>query len=71
MFLTVTEFSVLNSRTSSINRCFSAEGGMNSHVGYSTDPGLSITVLEKEWTRIQSTFGIIYAMFLYSKTYGT
>lgn len=33
MLLTVTAFSALDSRTSTINSCFSAEGGMNSHMG--------------------------------------
>lgn len=47
VFLTVTAFSVLNSWTSTINSCFSAEGGMNSHVRES-EQGSPVTVLEKK-----------------------
>lgn len=72
MFLTVTAFSVLNSWTSTINSCFSAEGGMNSHVRESTEQGSPVTILEKKMdTRIQSTFDMAYVMCLHSKTYGT
>lgn len=62
LFLGVTAFSALDSWTSIINSYFSAEGGMNSHVGYSIDPGSSVTTLEKEWTHkdIVNTWHNIY-----------
>lgn len=50
MPLTETAFSALDSWTCTINSRFRAKGGMNSHVGQSTDTASSITVWEEEWT---------------------